>query len=83
MPRKTLDHLGYPRTTAKEAEGIRQAAERRRVQMLPNAGPIEPSREEPVSHFKGQDTPIMLGPQPDALPETEDSDDAAEQGKTS
>lgn len=68
MTRKTLDHLGYPRSTAEEAEEIRHAAERRRVQMLPGNGPREPVQEAPVSHFKGEESPVILGPAPDPLP---------------
>jgi hypothetical protein len=76
MTRKTLDHLGYPRTTAKEAEEIQQAAERRREQMIPGHGPVEPSKDEPVSHFKGDDEPVVLGPRPDKAPvDAEDSSD--------
>ena len=48
MTRKTLDHLGYPRSTAKEAGEIQKAAERRREQMLPGNGPFEPIQEAPA-----------------------------------
>ena len=82
MTRKTLDHLGYPRTTAKEAEEIQQSADRRRAQMVPGKGPVEPPKEDPVSHYKGDDEPVALGARPEQLPEmTEDSteDDEAEE----
>ncbi len=82
MTRKTLDHLGYPRTTAKEAEEIQQSADRRRAQMVPGKGPVEPPKEDPVSHYKGDDEPVALGARPEQLPEMiEDSteDDEAEE----
>ncbi|MEP0314975.1 MAG: hypothetical protein ABJL57_15140 [Hyphomonas sp.] len=82
MTRKTLDHLAYPRTTAKEAEEIQQSADRRRAQMVPGKGPAEPPKEDPVSHFKGDDEPVVLGAPTDRLPEmTEDptEDDEAEE----
>jgi len=82
MTRKTLDHLGYPRTTAKEAEEIQQSAERRRAQMVPGNGPVEPPKEDPVSHYKGDDEPVSLGARPEQLPEmTADptEDDEAEE----
>lgn len=78
MPRKTLDHLGYPRTTSEEAEHIRHAADRRRAQMLPGNGPIEPDGSDPVSHFKGEDARIALGPRPDPLPRSAENNDAPE-----
>ncbi|WP_291076670.1 hypothetical protein [Hyphomonas sp.] len=68
MPRKTLDHLGYPRTTAGEAHAIREAADRRRAQMLPGNGPASAEREPEVSHYKGEGEPVALGPRPDDLP---------------
>ena len=68
MTRKTLDHLGYPRSTAKEAGEIQQAAERRREPMLPGNGPFEPRQEAPVSHFKGEDDSVELGPEPEIGP---------------
>ncbi|MBO6583635.1 MAG: hypothetical protein JJ954_11835 [Hyphomonas sp.] len=68
MTRKTLDHLGYPRSTAKEVGEIQHAAERRREQMLPGNGPFEPIQEEPVSHFKGEDDSVELGPEPEIGP---------------
>ncbi len=74
MGRKTLDELGYPRTTPEDAEDIRRTAERRRDQMLPGEGPHEPEKEEKVAHYKGEPEEIVLGPVPDALPETEDPD---------
>ena len=82
MTRKTLDHLGYPRTTAKEAEEIQQSADRRRAQMVPGKGPVEPPKEDPVSHYKGDDEPVALGARPEQLPERiEDSteDDEGEE----
>ena len=82
MTRKTLDHLAYPRTTAKEAEEIQQSADRRRAQMVPGKGPVEPPKEDPVSHYKGDDEPVALGARPEQLPEMiEDSteDDEAEE----
>ena len=39
------------------------------MQMLPGKGPIEPEKEESVSHFKGEGEAIVLGPVRKPIPQ--------------
>lgn len=69
MTRKNLDTRAYPRSTPSEIEQIQKSALRRRMQMLPGKGPIEPEKEESVSHFKGEGEAIVLGPVRKPIPQ--------------
>mgnify|MGYP003628498275 FL=1 len=61
MIRKTLPKEARPRTSPAEADQIQTAARSRRRQMEPGEGPHAPERDEPVAHFRGDESEIVLG----------------------
>ncbi|MBU1286287.1 MAG: hypothetical protein KJ871_01040 [Alphaproteobacteria bacterium] len=71
MIRKTLPKEARPRTSPAEADQIQTAARSRRRQMEPGEGPHAPERDEPVAHFRGDESEIVLGGPPEDAHYTE------------
>lgn len=66
MKRKTLPMLALPRSSKQFAKQALFSARRRRLQMLPGHGPVEPDREERVAHYEGPEEDVVLGEEPQA-----------------
>ena len=66
MKRETLPMLALPRSSLQFAQQALYSARRRRLQMLPGHGPVEPDREEQIAHYLGPEDEAVLGEEPQA-----------------
>lgn len=66
MDRRTLDHLGMPRTGLRYAMQALASARRRWQQARPGHEPKTPPGDPPVSHYSGPEEEAILGGEPES-----------------